>query len=291
MRDLVELDAFKEGVRFFLERRGGESSSAIVDLVAAFKAIARHHLHLGQFELDRIGGILRRLGPGRRGLTNKNRARLRPFDDPANVQALLRLPERLMAMAARNRIPRAGALQAQMAVAIEILIMTAMRAGNLVRLDIDQNLVRLGRGKQLHIVVPAHNVKNREPLDFPLPAPSIQLIERYLKEFWPLLAPPGCTALFPRRFARSKGRNSLGMQISKTVRALTGLEMNPHLFRHAMAKIYLDRNPGGHEIVRRVLGHLSIDTTTTYYTGSETAAAVRHFDETILKLRASGDVR
>jgi hypothetical protein len=34
-----------------------------------------------------------------------------------------------------------------------------------------------------------------------------------------------------------------------------------------------------------VLGHRSIDTTTAFYTGLETAAAARHFDETILHLR------
>jgi integrase len=291
MRDLVELEAFKEGLRYFLERRGGQSSSAIVDLVAVFKAIARHHLHLEQAELDRIGAILRRLAVGRRGLTEKTRALLRQFDDPGKVLALLRSPQRLMAIAARNPIPRAGALLAQMAVAIEILIMTAMRVGNLAGLDIEQNLLRLGRGKQLHIVIPAYDVKNREPLHFPLPEPSIQLIERYLKEFWPLLASPACTALFPGRWGGRKRSGALGLRISKTVRSLTGLEMNPHLFRHAMAKIYLDRNPGGHEVVKRVLGHRSIDTTTRYYTGSETAAAIRHFDENILKLRAMGDDR
>ena len=52
-----------------------------------------------------------------------------------------------------------------------------------------------------------------------------------------------------------------------------------------MAKIYLDRNPGGHEVIRRVLGHRSINTTTSFYTGFETAAAVRHFDAVILQLR------
>ena len=41
--------------------------------------------------------------------------------------------------------------------------------------------------------------------------------------------------------------------------------MNPHLFRHVMAKIYLDANPGEYEVVRRVLAHRSIDTTTRYY--------------------------
>lgn len=30
--------------------------------------------------------------------------------------------------------------------------------------------------------------------------------------------------------------------------------MNAHLFRHAIAEIYVDADPGGHEFVRRVLG-------------------------------------
>jgi hypothetical protein len=45
-------------------------------------------------------------------------------------------------------------------------------------------------------------------------------------------------------------------------------------------------------VVRRVLAHRSIDTTTAFYTGMETSAAVRHFDQTILDLRkASGPER
>ena len=83
----------------------------------------------------------------------------------------------------------------------------------------------------------------------------------------------------------AKKRVTLGLQISQTIRAHTGLVMNPHLFRHAMAKIYLDAHPGGYEVVRRVLAHRSIDTTTAFYTGVETAAAVRHFDDTVLRVR------
>ena len=55
--------------------------------------------------------------------------------------------------------------------------------------------------------------------------------------------------------------------------------------RHIAAKLFLDANPGAYEVVRRVLGHRSIDTTTCFYTGLETPAAVRHFDKTILHLR------
>ena len=65
--------------------------------------------------------------------------------------------------------------------------------------------------------------------------------------------------------------------------------MNPHLFRHATAKLYLRVNKGDYETVRRVLAHRSIVTTTKFYTGLVTAPAVRHFDEIILKQRKDAD--
>ena len=38
-------------------------------------------------------------------------------------------------------------------------------------------------------------------------------------------------------------------------------------------------------LVRRVLGHSSIETTTRAYAGTETAAAMRHYDKTVERLR------
>jgi integrase len=146
-------------------------------------------------------------------------------------------------------------------------------------------MIRPGRGKNLHIVLEPEEVKNREPLDFPLPPDSVALIERYLSEFRPRLAPPGCTALFPGRGGGSKSLNALRDQICATVHRYTGMRVHVHWFRHAEAKLFLDDNPGSYEVVRRVLGHRSKSTTTTYYTGLETASAVRHFDATILKRR------
>jgi integrase len=290
LRDLVEIDAYTEGLRFFIERSGGKSTTAIVDLSGALTAIARHHLRLDQDHLGRMAAINRKLRVGPRSLTLKNRARLRQFDDPANVAALLGLPHKLIGIATRNRNLRAGALQAQAAAAIEILIMTAVRRGNLTNLDLEQNLVRPGRGRQRHVYFPASDVKNAQEIEYPLPPESVELIERYVTEFRPRLASPSCTALFPGRWGGPKGANTLGGQISKIIRYHTGLEMTPHLFRHVMAKIYLDVIPGRYGVVQRTLGHRSIDTTTTYYTGLETAAAVRHFDAVILKLRRNGSV-
>jgi hypothetical protein len=124
LNNLVEIDAYKEGLRFFVERSGGKSTTAIVDLAGSLKAVARHHLRLDQNHLDRLAAINRRLSVGPRALTEKNRGRLRQFDDPDNVAALIDLPHKLIGIASRKRNPRAGALLAQIAVDIAIMIMS-----------------------------------------------------------------------------------------------------------------------------------------------------------------------
>ena len=285
LRDLIEIEAFKEGLKFFIERKGGKSTSAIAHLARSLKSIARHHLHLYRDHLDKLGTIIVRLEGGRRGLTETNRARLRQLDDLQNLAALLQLPRKLMGIAARNRRPHRGSVTAQIAVAIEILTMAPMRIRNLATLDIYRNFVRTGPNGGVHIVVEPEEVKNSEPLDYPLPPQSVEIIERYLREFRPRLAPAGSTALFPGRSGGPKAGNFLAQQISNTIHTYTGMRINPHLFRHVAAKLYLDANPGGYEVVRRVLGQRSINTTVRFYTGLETASAVRHFDATILRLR------
>ncbi len=86
-----------------------------------------------------------------------------------------------------------------------------------------------------------------------------------------------------RTHSRFRSRN--------TVRHYTGFEVNPHLFRHIGAQIYLRLNPGGYEVMRRVLGHKNMDTTSNFYAGLETLGAARHFDQEILKLRSVGQGR
>jgi integrase len=285
LRNLIEIDAFKSGPRFFLDREGGASTTAIADLASSLKAVARHYVRVEPHHLDQMRSIIRRLAPGRRGLTETNRTRLRHFDDRGNILALLRLPHELMRQAQRHRNHQRGAVRAQLAVAIEILLMAPVRMSNLTNLDIEKNLVRPAPGKALHIVIDAEHVKNREPLEYPLPPESVDLLERYIREFRPHLTSAGNTALFPGIAGGSKNQAFFGTQISRAIRANTGLSLHPHIFRHIAAKLYLDANPGAYEVVRRVLGHRSIDTTTGFYTGLETPAAVRHFDKTILHLR------
>ncbi|MGC2413946.1 MAG: tyrosine-type recombinase/integrase [Stellaceae bacterium] len=100
------------------------------------------------------------------------------------------------------------------------------------------------------------------------------------------LSRPGQRKLFPGRHETEvKSRSTFRNQLGRTIRRYTGLQMHPHLFRHARAKIHLDRHPGEYAIVSTALGHASIDTTRDFYAGLENAAAMRHFDEVILALR------
>jgi hypothetical protein len=208
LRELIEIDAFISGLRFFLDREGGTPTTAIADLASSLKAVARHHVRVEPHHLDQIGSIIRRLAPGRRGLTENEWARLRHFDDRENIFALLRLPDELMGQARRHRNHQRGAVRAQMAVAIEILLMAPVRMSNLTKLDIEKNLVRLGHGRALHIVIGAEEVKNRELLEYPLPPESVDLLERYIREFRPRLTSAGNTALFRELTAAQKIRLS-----------------------------------------------------------------------------------
>ena len=147
--------------------------------------------------------------------------------------------------------------------------------------------IRPGRQGPLLLSIQPEEVKNHQPIEFELPDESAQLIARYLDSYRPLLFDDPGPWLFPGRDGRAKNPNGLGQQIGRHIRKHTGLEVNVHLMRHIGAKLFLDQNPGSHEVVRRVLAHRSLETTTAFYTGFETKAAARHFDEVILDKRRS----
>lgn len=140
-------------------------------------------------------------------------------------------------------------------------------------------------GNKLDLSFQDSEVKNKNNLDFKLPDESKELIDWYVKTY--RQAAPENRALFPGRAGGAKKLNTLRDQITKTIRKFLGVEVNPHLFRHIVAMCYLEQNPGAYEVIRQVLGHKQMDTTTKYYAGQETRAANRHFAETIMKLRAS----
>ena len=75
------------------------------------------------------------------GLTEKNQALLRKFDDPRLLAALLDLPDELWRAARRNlATSRWPFIELQTALAIDILLNVPMRMQNLTSLEFDVHL-------------------------------------------------------------------------------------------------------------------------------------------------------
>ena len=281
----LTIENFIEGLRFFHDRFGQKRTATVHNLASMLKSVARHWIGADEPTLRRMTEITRKLSVAHSGLTQKNRERLLPFNDLALCKKLLLLPLVLRREIERGKVPpHRRRVLGQMAVAIELLLFLALRIKNLASLEIDRHLIKAG--KKLLVTIPAAEVKNKATdLDFELPGPVAELVRWYLDDV--RTAEPGNAFLFPGAANSHKTKVTLSAQIVKTVRDYTGLEINPHLFRHIAAKLYLDRNPGSHEVLRRVLGHARMDTTTRFYAGLETRSAARHFDQEILRLRNS----
>ena len=285
---IVEIDAAKIVLRFYLDRAGDETTSQVHGLAILIKTLAKHWVKVDQAHLDTLKTLCAKVDPNIKGLTEKNRERLRQFDEPRNVGLLLDFPSRQVEEIERHSQGlRNEAVTVQIALAVELLLMAPVRAENLVNINIDRHIQRSRTGLKgiVHLVIPADEVKNGEHLEFTLPPETVRLLDHYLKEYHPRLTSTASPWLFPGKDDGPKTRELFGDQVSRHVFKATGLVVNLHLFRHIAAKFYLDQNPGGYEVCRRILGHQSMETTTKFYAGMETASASRHFDEEILKLR------
>lgn len=284
LADLVAYDALCDGLKFFYERNGRKSSSGLHGMATMLTSVARHWVGCDEGTIKKIRDLAKRLAVPTTGLTQKNRERLRQFDDDNAARHLVDLPFRIRAEITRHHhTGLRPAVRAQAAVAIAILLAAPIRRRNLASIEIGTHLLTVGRKR--HLVFPDDEVKNRIDIEFELPDAVAELIDWYVAEHRPTLMRVPSDFLFPGAAGGQKSSHTLGLQIIGTVFQATGLKVNAHLFRHIGAKLFLDQVPGAYEVVRRVLGHKKMDTTTNHYAGAETKAATRHFDDVVFGLR------
>ena len=282
--DLVEAETVRQGLRFFLERSGNRPTADIHQTAKLMCTVAKHWVEVPAAHLAELVAIRNRLDPGRHGMTEKNRSTLRWFEDDALVVKFLALPETI---ARRHRNKAAfnvsAAVEMQIALAIELLTVAPVRCDNLHAIHLERNLVRVGSHKdpQAHLYFPPDTVKNEVELEFPLPSSTVGLLNLYLAKFRSKLLRAANDWLFPGKAQGPKQAALLSMQIAKTVEREIGVRLTAHQFRHLAGFLYLRGNPGGHEVVRRLLAHKSIETTTRYYAGMEVSEAIRHYDRHI----------
>jgi integrase len=289
LSDLVALETLRAALTFFLERVGGRTTTQISELGHVARMIARHWARCDQRALQQIVHLTAKVSVRQRGLTEKNRARLRQFDDRRNLERLLFYPADVM-----NELSRTDdgsvrmALEAAIAVAVALLLAAPIRLANLVALRLDVHVLRTRAASDgvWHLVLAAHETKNSEPREYQLGPETVAVLEEYLGRYHKRLAQPGNDHIFPSGRGH-KATNSLGTAVGKQIFRRTGLEMNAHLFRHLAAKLILEATPGAYGIVQDVLGHRDAATTRSHYAGSETAAAARHFDAVMRQTRAA----
>jgi integrase len=201
-------------------------------------------------------------------MTDKNRSTLRHFQDDQMFDQFLALSARIWRdHRSGQKLKMPDLIRLQVATAIEILTVAPIRRKNLVEMRTDRNLVCVGSGKRrrLHLYFAPQEVKNETEMERELPPATAAMLDRYLNEVRPLLRPGQSPYLFVGKGGSHKSAYLLSKQIADLTAAELGVRLTAHQFRHVAGYLYLKSNPGGHEVVRRLLGHARIDTTIQFY--------------------------
>lgn len=278
---LLEPEMAERGLRQMLLDTDGQISPTISETASLLRNLSRTTQQPLSSQ-ERVAELARKLAlPPRRGMTSKNRHRLRVLQDKGTLERLLWLPEKLFARFSGKRSNTTAALAREDAVAIAILLYCPVRANNLARINVEHNLQRPG-DRRVYLVITEGETKNRRPLEFELPPLVVRLIDRHLATRCPELCPHGTQWLFPRRDGTGPVLASqLAGRISGRIRKETGIEMHTHLFRHLAVMNWLNANPGSYEAARRLLGHSELSHTINLYSGLEVSTATRAFADLV----------
>jgi integrase len=293
LASLLERDTFRALLRHRWRRADCTLSAYTHGMAVTLFVIAAEWVKLPADEIAALKALRRKLGPGPSGLTEKNKTMLRRFDDPRLITDLIHLPDRLWT-AARRRLPtsRRAFVDLQTALAIDLLIHVPMRMQNLVCLNFRAHLHwPQGHRKPALVTLRADETKNHIPLEFEIPAALAERFQVYRNEIAPAVIGERPDAVFVSFSGRPRKRDTIKMTITKTIRSYLGVKLTPHQFRHLAAKIILDDNPGAYELVRQLLGHTNVSTTTTFYAGIDTRRAGRAHADLVMKLRESNPGR
>jgi integrase len=196
-----------------------------------------------------------------------------------------KLPEQLMQQARlqRRHAPVRAAVLAQIAVAVAILTVAPVRLGNLASIRLGENLIKPGGPRSnFWLIFPKYDVKNRVPLQFKLDEVVTAIVNEYVHDFRPaLMRGSNADWLFPGKTGEHKEKISFSTQIVDKVQESTGLRITVHQFRHAAGALILKHRPGEYELVRRILGHKSVQTTMNFYLDLETTQASEIFTDIV----------
>ena len=286
LADLVDPDLVEEVLEAYWEENGEEPRIWTIDMAWKLFSIARETKCLPESDLAKLDDIRAAMEEHREGgITEKNLIVIRAVLTEGVWDKVVQLPRALMEEARldRHTAPTKAAVNASVAVAIAILSIAPVRLGNLIKIKLDENLIKPGSiDGPYWLVFPKEDVKNRVQLQHKILPEIGELIDEYINDFRPiLLRKSNAPWLFPGETGEVKTSRTLSLQVTHRVLKATGLRVTVHQFRHAAAAIFIKAFPGQYERARQLLGHKNIATTMRFYVALETIFANESFNDLI----------
>jgi integrase len=221
--------------------------------------------------------------------TPKNKQLLLELKSKRFQEALIFLPDDLLRGVLRNLAnARLSFVDAQVAIAVDILLSVPLRAQNLISLHWGQHFKEPDGPKgPLTLYIPAEETKSKKrEIIAELPGEVARRLRWYRREILPRMEADPNGHLFVTGGGRLKTQDTLSDQIIATIAERVGIHMTPHQFRHFGATSYLAAKPDDFETVRQLLGHSS-SKTTRIYAGISSERAMTAYHDVLLQKRAA----
>ncbi len=284
LADLVSPENFKRNLRQRFKAVGGRENSFNRDLAEALVQIAREWVKVEPGVLTELKRLTGKVPMPKPGLTPKNKAALRQFDNPAVLQRLVDLPKRLWAEVKSETKPNFRTLaKAQAALGVIVLTYMPVRPENLAELAFGIHLFIHEEARSTSsLELCAGEVKNGETeVAFDIPSQVVKLLMEYRDRIAPKVIGRRPERVFVNADGTPKSQAMVALLIKSYLARRAGIVLTPHQFRHLGAKIMLDAEPGSIENVGQMLGHKNRKTTANFYAGIDSRRAGRHHQRLI----------
>lgn len=276
LADLVSRDAFKRILKARCERLGRREDAYTFHMGLALVQIAREWVDADADALAELRRMVSKVKPRCLGtMTERNTQAVMQFDDQAVQDRLREAPTRIWREAISEKHATWRTLaRAQAALALAILTYMPLRLQNLTTLSFDVHLHLLPSPRASStLVVPGEETKNGQPIAYDIPPHIVAMLLAYRDDFVPKLIGVRPKQVFINIDGQRKTDKAIRYLIETYMRTYVGVDFAPHMFRHLAAATILRKYPGGHGIVKDLLGHKSLATSTNYYIGIRTREA------------------
>ena len=287
LSDLVRPERFKAILRHYHNRAKREANAFAIGVSKTLIQVAQYHTGATSEQVTALKRLASNLPPVPFDLTEKNKALLRQLESERLRAKLLFLSEQLTAEVAKDlELGRVRFVEAQVAIAIDILLALPLRPQNLCSLNWQQNFSEpYGPRGKLLLHIAAHDTKTkRRDIDGEVPDDVARRLRWYRRQILPRLGADANGYLFVTRKGDRKGQTTLTLQITNALARHIGVHMTPHQFRHFGATSYLEQHPEDFETARAILGH-AWSKTTQIYAGSSSRRASQAYNRYLLKQR------